>query len=282
MKRIFINVMMAAAVLTSSAMLVSCSKDDSDEPEAVIEDQTPIDQVAENGGNNTGGGTTNTGGGTTNNPSDGPIVTPPPVVIADYSKVDCLNGSDYFIIRLNADAYAYLETQNKIKERLDVDDVNTKFYVWDETFSVGKLTGKDCFGNDTEGGITSINYGGWCGGGWCRLTPFDYSQIDESYTLHISLRCNKSCDDWYMAFQNPQIGGPEYKITKESVDINGNKFDLNTNGEWKEFEFSIADMIDAGVELINFDGSKGINFPCYGGFVGATVDMDAIFIYKKK
>ena len=85
-----------------------------------------------------------------------------------------------------------------------------------------------------------------------------------------------------MAFQNPQIGGPEYKITKESVDINGNKFDLNTNGEWKEFEFSIADMIDAGVELINFDGSKGINFPCYGGFVGATVDMDAIFIYKKK
>lgn|GEM_PF-6021514 len=281
MKRIFINVMMAAAVLTSSAMLVSCSKDDSDEPEAVIEDQTPIDQVAENGGNNTGGGTTNTGGGTTNNPTDNPIVTPPPV-IADYSKVDCLNGSDYFVFRLNADAYAYLETQNKIKERLDVDDVNTKFYVWENTYTVGKLTGKDCFGNDTEGGITSINNGGWCGGGWCRLTPFDYSQIDESYTLHISLRCNKSCDDWYMAFQNPQIGGPEYKITKDSKDINGNYFDLNTNGEWKEFEFSIADMIDAGVELINFDGSKGINFPCYGGFVGATVDMDAIFIYKKK
>lgn len=269
--------MMAASLLASSAMFSSCSKDDNDEPQVATEEPTP------GKGDATGEDPEKPSQNPTVNPPviDDPIVTPPPV-IADYSKVDCLNGSNYFIIRLNADAYAYLETQNKIKERLDVDDVNTKFYVWENTYTVGKLTGKDCFGNDTEGGITSINNGGWCGGGWCRLTPFDYSQIDESYTLHISLRCNKSCDDWYMAFQNPQIGGPEYKITKESVDINGNKFDLNTNGEWKEFEFSIADMIDAGVELINFDASKGINFPCYGGFVGATVDMDAIFIYKKK
>ena len=279
MKRFFINAMMAASLLASSAMFSSCSKDDNDEPQVVTEEPTP------GKGDATGDDSEKTGQNPTEKPPVviDPIVDDPPVVVeGDYSKIDCLNGSNYFVFRLNPDAYAYLENNNKIAARLDVDDVNTKFYVWENTYTVGKLTGKDCFGNDTEGGITSINNGGWCGGGWCRLTPFDYSQIDESYTLHISLRCNKSCDDWYMAFQNPQIGGPEYKITKESVDINGNKFDLNTNGEWKEFEFSIADMIDAGVELINFDGSKGINFPCYGGFVGATVDMDAIFIYKKK
>ena len=282
MKRFFINAMMAASVLASSAMFSSCSKDDNDdEPEVITEEPTP-DKGASNDENSADKGDNNGGGGTVNPPKTEDPVTPP-AVVSDYSKFDCLSGSDYYVFRLNSDAYAYLETNNKIAARLDADDANTKFYVWENTYSIGNLSGKDCFGYETEGGLTSIGgNGSWCGGGWCRLTAFDYSKIDESYTLHISLRCNKSSDDWYMAFVSPDHNGKEYKITKESVDINGNKFDLNTNGEWKEFEFSIGDMIDAGVNLVNFDGKDGINFPCYGGFVGATVDMDAIFIYKKK
>lgn len=284
MKRLFFNAMMAAAILTSSAMLASCSKDDNDEPEPIAEEQpTNNPAVVDNNNtdNNTSGGTTNggtTNGGTTN-------VTPPnetPAPTFDYSKVACLNGSNYYIFRLNEPAYDYLEANKKVAANLDVNEVDTKFYIWENTYSISKMQGTDCFGADSEGGLTSIGGNGtWCGGGWCRLTEFDYSKIDASYTLHISLRCNKSSNDWYMAFNSPDLNGKEYKITPESVDLNGNAFDLNTKGEWKEFEFSIGDMIDAGVNLTNFDGSKGINFPCYGGFLGATVDIDALFIYKK-
>lgn len=278
MKRHFLNVVLMATAIFASSVFTSCSKNDDDK---TSDELTPVntDIVDDNksgdekditeGGKNSG---SVTGG-------DKEDVKKP---TADYSTIECLNGSDYYVICLNPQAYSYLEKNNKVVANLGVDDVNTALYIWENTFSFGSLSGNDCFGFASDGGQTAVGpNGGWCGGGWCRLAPFDFSKIDANYTLHISIRSNKSSDDWYMAFVSPSQNGAEFKITKEIEDDNGNAFDLNTNGKWKEFEFSVGDMIDAGVEFVNFNGPDGFNFPAFGGFVGATVDIDAIFIYKK-
>ncbi|MBR4623931.1 MAG: hypothetical protein IKO56_00170 [Alphaproteobacteria bacterium] len=277
MKRHFLSVvLMATAIFASSAVLTSCSKDDNNDSNAPVEQ--PVDESNDDKDGDKGGTTDiieNPKGG-------GEVDVDKPVVKADYSTVKCLNGSDYYVICLNPQAYSYLEKNNKVAGYLGVDDVNTALYIWENTFTFGSLSGNDCFGFASDGGQTAVGpKDGWCGGGWCRLTAFDFSKIDASYTLHISIRSNKDSDDWYMAFASPSLNDKEFKITKESEDDNGNAFNLNTNGKWKEFEFSVGDMIDAGVDFINFEATKGINFPAFGGFVGATVDIDAIFIYKK-
>ena len=274
MKRHFLSVVLMATAIFASSILTSCSKNDDDK---TSEESKPIETgVGEE--EETKGGETTTGGGSIEVPKGGDDKKP----AADYSTVKCLNGSDYYVICLNPQAYSYLEKNNKVAGYLGVDDVNTALYIWENTFTFGSLSGDDCFGFASDGGQTAVGpKDGWCGGGWCRLTAFDFSKIDASYTLHISIRSNKDSDDWYMAFASPSLNDKEFKITKESEDDNGNAFNLNTNGKWKEFEFSVGDMIDAGVDFINFEATKGINFPAFGGFVGATVDIDAIFIYKK-
>ena len=78
-------------------------------------------------------------------------------------------------------AYEYLEDKGKIVANLGVDDVNTALYLWDNTCSGDKLNGKDCFGNDSDGGVTISSNNGttWTGFGWCRLAAFDFSKIDD-------------------------------------------------------------------------------------------------------
>ena len=275
---------MAAAVLTSSVFFTACNDDDDDNP-------TPTEQTSDNtnnGGTGTTGGTTNNGGGTTNGGTTNGGTTGDnggnTVTTADYSNVKCLNGSDYYVILLNEQAYNYLEANNKIAGDLRANDSETFLDVWQDWgghYSFGSLSGKDCFDYDSDGGITVTGDGDWCGGGWRRVSAFDFSKIDASYTLHIAVRASKSNKEWYMSFPSTSLNGKEFKITPDVEDEDGNAFDLNTKGQWKEFEFSVGDMIDAGVEFVNFDGSKASNIAAFGGFLGITVDIDAIFIYKK-
>ena len=303
MKRHFISaVLMAAAIFTSSAVLTSCNKDDDNDNNSNT--NAPIEQPADESNDDKGGNNGGNNGGTTDiieNPKDngGVDVENPPVVTADYSKFDCLNGSNYYVICLNSEAYAYLEQNNKVAGFLGTDDVNTAFYIWENTCDGASLKGNDCFGFDSKGGMSLKGKNtSWCGSGWCRLQPFDFSKIDESYTLHIAIRGDGSSDESYIAFNDPNLTNNEFKVSsKNGLKDNNNKtFSTDTKGEWVEYEYSVGDMIDAGVEFINYrpglnkndeivkddrGNDKAINFPAIGGFMGANVDIDAVFIYKK-
>ncbi|MBQ8271827.1 MAG: hypothetical protein IJZ09_02330 [Tidjanibacter sp.] len=260
--------------------------------------EEPVEEPNNNGGgNNTeqpggneGGGNTEQPGGNEGGNTEQPGGNEGGNTDSDYA---CLNGSDYYLISM--DAVTYESIKNKVVADIRTDDYNTHLWIWDNTYVAGSCSGPNYFG-EVEGWI-SLNVGtiGWSGAGFCcynadtlaKLTTITTSPAD--YTFHIAL---KSQDDAVHTLVFYSNDGSESKI-EIGTPTSGHVYNYERNGEWCEIEVPMTYLTGQGLLWApglgagSVAGDNVTTTPTGGHNVmavlsGATgaLNLDACFIYK--
>lgn len=250
-----ISAFLAAAIF----VVASCTPDDPDTGTGLKPDNT------EQGGDNNGGGQ------------------------VDSDLHASLQGSEYVTLAL--DEYSAKAIEDKIKAAYYVDDTNVFFYIWENTYAAGTSAGLNFYGEAT--GWTSLVVGsvGWSGGGWCVTNPeyvpaFVSDAADlANWKFHIAYKGAANVNHCVVLYWN----GGEYKfaigqgtfvdndVQYPAISPVGGEFKANA---WNEYEVSLA---ETGFDYTKNNTVSKANLAAIlsGGVAGTTLDVDAIFFYKK-
>ncbi|WP_052444422.1 Ig-like domain-containing protein [Flammeovirga sp. OC4] len=199
---------------------------------------------------------------------------------------EVLQGEDYYVISLDETAFKTIES--KVTYDLRVDDVDKNFYIWDGTFVGGQPQGNNYF--DLEEGWMSLVVGsaGWSGAGYnvgsgfgtVDMTPL--FNAPEDYYFHIAMKSSSSSTVYTLIFAD---GISEAKVVLgagpdgDGVAPYG---DFERNGEWQEVSIPLTHFHEQGVFYNQPVSDVNIFAFLAGGNTGDTIDVDAIFFYKKK
>lgn len=167
------------------------------------------------------------------------------------------------------------------------DETHSLLEVWDKSFDGGDGGGLNSFGL-LDGYISLISAEGkWGSAGYCGLRQIHHS-VDltdihnnaSEYTLVITYKCSANNANDGVKFTLESCVGE----TKVEIHADG-----NTGGDWKIIERSMAALVEQGLNWSQVwsSGTEGqpANFYPFELFidkVGQGLDVDAIFIYKKK
>jgi hypothetical protein len=197
-----------------------------------------------------------------------------------------LQGSEYVTISL--DEYSTAAIQNKIKASYQLDDTNVFLYVWENTYAAGTPSGLNFYGEATGWSSLVVGNVGWSGCGWCVVNPATVPAFVENaadfanWKFHIGYKGQAGKAHIVILYWN----GGDYKfaIGEGSLDDAGISYTAiaPTSGKfqpnvWNEYEISLAET------GLDFTKSTTGNLAAVlsGGAAGTTLDVDAIFFYKK-
>lgn len=272
-----------AAAAASAMMFISCE---------------PVDKPAPDDGNGDGNGGGN--GGNTD---------------TELSEV-LTKGSDFYLISIGADENGYLEKENKIKMDLrpykfDANGNGTvedgedgiAMYAWENTYLGSTSVGLNSFGFGSEWLSLVVGEKGWSGAAYNLTAAGEADRTDlalikelskDGYYLHLAYKTMQENKAHLISINWGGEANPhsyKFAIGEGSVDeYNSNGQFVKTHnvikpvngdfkiGEWAEYEIKTTDMgIDWNCE------AKSDNFfqMSSGGVQGTTIDLDAIFFYKK-
>ena len=265
MKKTFMTI--ATMVAAAMFVLASCEKPDNGDNTGNGGLKDPTEQE----GNNNQGGNENQGGNQGGSTEE---------------LHASLQGSEYVTIAL--DEYSTAAIQNKIKASYQVDDTNVFLYVWNNTYNGGTPSGLNFYGEAAGWSSLVVGSEGWSGCGWCVVNPASVPAFVESaadfanWKFHIGYKGQANKAHIVILYWN----GGEYKfaIGQGSLDDNGATYTAiaPTSGEfqpnvWNEYEVSLA------VTGLDFTKTSSGNIAAIlsGGATGTTLDVDAIFFYKK-
>jgi len=223
-----------------------------------------------------------------------------------------LTGSDYCILQLGEEEYELLEEKNKVLVNLfpyQVASTGTDgiaLYVWDNTYAGANREGTNSY--DFTSGWVSLDVTtiGWSGAGY-SLTADGLADRNaeivnmgakiaaepENWYFHFAYKSNQTTSHvGILAWGNgvAEDGGnkaQEYKfvfgdpagtftdgVTTRITPVGG----TYKAGEWNEYELCLNDIpIDFSL------GAESVNLFAFlsGGTQGTTLDLDAMFYYKK-
>jgi hypothetical protein len=204
--------------------------------------------------------------------------------IADFSA--SLKGTEYYPIILDGITSAKLGA--KIKADLRPDEATKFLYIWDNTFSAGTTSGPNFYG-EVEG-WTSLVVGtvGWSGGGFNIQDPAIIDKMapitanPTGYYLHIGI---KSKSNQVFVFGVDGQSSTKFAIGATAFNDNGTLIqplaDFARDGEWQEIEIPMSTLKTNGLLYSVGMGTKNLLWFLAGGVAGTTMDLDAVFIYKK-
>ena len=204
--------------------------------------------------------------------------------VADFSQ--SLKGSEYYPIFLDGVTSAALGA--KIKADYRPDEQKKFLYYWDGTFTAGETSGPNFYG-EVEG-WTSLVVGtvGWSGAGlnvqdsvlMDKLAPITANP--EGYYLHIGI---KSKSSQVFVFGLDGQSNTKFAIGATAFNDNGTMIqplaDFTRDGEWQEIEIPMSTLKTNGLLYSVGMGTKNVLWLLAGGVAGTTIDLDAVFIYKK-
>lgn len=200
-----------------------------------------------------------------------------------------LKGSNYYVIIMDGTTASSIES--KIVGDLRPNDVDKFLYIWDGTYSAGTSTGPNFFGEVEAWTSLTVASAGWSGAGFninstanaALLTSMkDITDHPEDYYLHIGI---KSKDNGIHAII---LGGQ----TEVKFAIGASGFvdgaatypalgDFTRDGEWQRVEIPVKTLTNMGLSYSNFAANPNIFAFLSGGVTGTTLDLDAVFFYKK-
>ena len=203
----------------------------------------------------------------------------------DYSS--SLKGSDYYLISMD-DASA-AKIASKVKLDLRTDDVSRFLYVWNGTYNPGTPTGPNFYGEVVGWTSFTVGSAGWSGAGFfCS----DLAKLNElsvitanpnDYYLHIGI---KSKDNATHVFGLDGQSSAKFAVGPTPFVDNGTTYqpiaNFTRNGEWQQIEIPVSTLKTNGL-LYSNSNTEGKNLFWFlsGGTTGVTLDLDAVFIYKK-
>jgi hypothetical protein len=204
--------------------------------------------------------------------------------VPDFSK--SLNGTEYYPIIL--DGVTAVKLGTKIKADLRPDEITKFLYIWDNTFAAGTATGPNFYG-EVEG-WTSLTVGtvGWSGAGFNvndnTLTDklVAITNNPNNYYLHIGI---KSKGNAVYVFGMDGQSNVKFAVGASAFNDNGTMIqplaDFDRDGEWQQIEIPMSTLKTNGLLYSTGMGAKNIIWFLAGGVAGTTLDLDAVFIYKK-
>lgn len=202
---------------------------------------------------------------------------------------DCLKGSNYFPIIM--DATTYEQISDKVVADLRVDDAVTYLYTWDKTLTAGETAGKNFFGL-TEGWVSlTVLSVGWSGWG---INVQDLEKLNKlaeimkapaDYYMHVGFKSATLVA--HRLFFDGTSGSGAYVIGADFVDEQtpsnnrAKDADYIADGSWNEIEIPMSFLTQQG--LVYGTASQAVNVfgALDGGVSGTNVQFDAVFIYKK-
>jgi len=204
--------------------------------------------------------------------------------VADFSQ--SLKGSEYYPFIM--DGVTSVALGAKIKADLRPDDATKFLYIWDNTLSAGTSTGPNFYG-EVEG-WTSLVVGsvGWSGAGFNikdaalidKLAPITANT--DGYYLHMGI---KSKSNQVFVFGLDGQSNTKFAIGATAFNDNGTLIqplaDFTRDGEWQEIEIPLSTLKTNGLLYSVGMGEKNLLWFLAGGVTGTTLDLDAVFIYKK-
>ncbi|NLI72719.1 MAG: Ig domain-containing protein [Bacteroidales bacterium] len=206
-----------------------------------------------------------------------------------YNPETSLNGSNYYPIIM--DGVSFAKIQDKVVADFRPDDETKFLYIWEETYSAGTSTGPN-FYREVEGWVSLVvGSVGWSGAGFSisdlaalnSLAPV--TNNPDGYYLHMGI---KSKDNTTHVFGIDGFGDSKasFAIGASSFDDNGTMIqplaDFERDGEWHEIEIPMSKLKEQGL-LFSAENTepKNIFWFLSGGVAGSSLELDAVFIYKK-
>ncbi|MBP3440299.1 MAG: hypothetical protein J6K24_03490 [Tidjanibacter sp.] len=223
----------------------------------------------------------------TNNPTPGPGPNPD---INETNLPECLKGSDYYPIVMDAVTFGSIES--KVAADLRVDDFNTHLWIWENTYVAGTSTGPNYFG-EVEGWVAlQVGSVGWSGAGFCCYDPAKLSKLADitanpaDYVLHLAMKSQDAATHEFVFYSD---SGAEAKL---AVDVDG-VYGYARDGEWHAIEVPMTYFTNNGLLWTSALGAGSVPgnnvdvIPTGGHNVMAvlsgasgSLNLDACFIYK--
>lgn len=212
-------------------------------------------------------------------------VTTLPASQGGTSSHACLNGSDYFLILL--DATSYESVKDRVKADYRPNDTTNFLYVWEETLLGGTPSGLGYYGHAGESWTSLIYNGkGWFGAGFFSNQKAELDKLaeiaavnGEGYYLH-------------MAWMGTNVGSytvvmyDNVSEAKVQIGTETSEYGFKRDGEWHEIEIPMTAFFGKGLyyrtDNIPADGMNVLAIvQGEDGSLAAGFDIDAFFIYKK-
>lgn len=197
-----------------------------------------------------------------------------------------LQGSNYYPIIL--DSVSAKAIQGKIVADLRPDEATKFLYIWDGTFNAGTCTGPNAYGEVENWTSLIVGTKNWSGAGFNvqdlalldKLVPL--STNPAGYYLHMVLRSRAQT---IYQFALDGQSNAKFAIGAAGFNDNGNIApaiaDFTRDGEWHEIEIPMTTLKEMGLLYSTGMPAKNVLWFLAGGVSGSTLDMDAVFIYKK-
>ena len=194
------------------------------------------------------------------------------------------NMKNFHLIWLDADTEVEYDITKKIVQDLRIDDVNTKLYVWDNTYTFPGASGKGYFGQ--IGGFHSVAVATgstWSGLGFCLVDEsakeVNLTTLTDDYVFHMAYKSNND-----RAHQIQVFGGKETQARFAiGVGTQGDEKPENVTptfekGKWQLLELSVARLKELGFQ--NRAAFKGNYFVTLSGAANNDLMLDGVFFYQ--
>ncbi|MBR4563001.1 MAG: Ig-like domain-containing protein [Paludibacteraceae bacterium] len=216
----------------------------------------------------------------------------------DETRHESLKGSEYFLFQLDAVSFEKLPSSVVIAD-LRPNDVTSFIDVWaaGETYAAANTSGKNFYG-EAEGWVAFdvVAPQGWSGGGIRSVAEGSTEnpnpanalldkimQAPQDYYFHVAMKATDNKSHHFRLYGTTEvdliIGAQE-----GDKDFDGNDCDVyfTRDGSWQEIEVPMTVFTNKGLV---FNSTTKPNFYVLGwvsgGQVGASLQFDACFIYKK-
>lgn len=196
-----------------------------------------------------------------------------------------LKGSDYYLIILDETTKAKIES--KVTKDYRVDEANRFLYVWEDTYTAGSPSGPNAFGEVNPWVSLVVGGKGWSGWGVSPggASTIDLSAVTPQHTLHFAIKSRDNAS--HMVGLGDGTNNFRLNIGS-SVFVDGpNTFqpykNFTRDGEWHHIEIPMSEFMGTGKLTFRSGGFSTDNLfsVLSGGSQGTTMDIDAVFIYKK-
>lgn len=211
------------------------------------------------------------------------------VSVSGVSSIDnsSLMGSDYYVVVMEETSYESIADKVAFDFRPDGETGGKNLFIWDNTFGDGIPTGNS-FYNLPEAWVSLVvGSVGWSGAGYnigSNVTA-DMTALSENpddYYLHIGIKSEGNAPYLFILAD----GNAEARVA-----IGGNYTDggvtytsyaeFERDGLWQEIEIPVSHLISLGLSYDAAFSDKNVFAFLAGGTAGTTLDLDAVFFYKK-
>jgi len=201
-----------------------------------------------------------------------------------FAQDDFTKGSNYYLIYLDDVSAAKIPAANVVKD-YRVDDTNNFLYVWSNTYT--SLTASGPNWNGEVGTFLSFSVAsvGWSGFGFSGPVAKDLTAVTSDYTLHIAMKASSAASH-IIGMDGPGGLGARICIGSTAFVDGATTYQPYTNftrdNKWHLLEIPMSAFFNLGLRYPSaVPATSNVVYFLSGGVSGTTINMDAIFVYKK-